>query len=246
MANNEVLDDDFARPTFEVYRTFYTESDAKHLISVLQSSNIPHQIERPKPLMDAVMGGDPHSPKIFVRVRKEDFKRLNQMVEEDMLQLMTQFEGELDDHFLQEYTDEELMEVLRKPESWSMDVVVVARQLLKKRGLEVSTEAMQRMRAERLEIARQPQKINKQWLIALYLLAPLGALLLFLTLAGYLAVLCISVGMGFYYWTSTTIDADGERFYTFDEAAQQHGKRIVWLSIACHVGAWAALFWWFN
>lgn len=241
MAKDTILDDSLADAKFEVYREFYSERDAAPLIDALKNSNIPYEVEVPPLIMDTVMGGDPHTPRIFVKVRRQDFTQIEQLTEAHMLAHLEKSAPPLEDHFLYNFSNDELLDVLRKPDSWSVDAVVIARHLLQQRGVQISPEEIQHMRTEHQQTLRQPQAGSRQWIIALYLLAVLNAAFLLPILIAYLGVLCTCIGMGYYYWRGTALDSNGERYLLFDAATQQHGRQIVYLTIAAHLLGWFLL-----
>ncbi len=244
MLKHEILDNQFAENTLAVYDRFLALDDARFLISLLESNHIQHEVENPKQIMDTVLGGDGNNyiPKIFVKVPLKDFERVNRLVEEEMGRLIQVGKINLKDHFLSDYTDEELLDVVRKPDEWSYDTTVIARHLLESRGVELKQEQIKAMQEERIQTIRQPKKGSVGWISSLFALGALGPFLMFLTWAGYLGVICICFGMGYYFWKDMATDPRGERYFTFDKATQRSGQQIVILTAVVNVVLWAWLF----
>lgn len=246
MPNTEILDEGFANPNLsalEVYDQFHTAADAKHLISVLKSNGIFHEVEVPKQIMDSLMGGDAHSPKVFVKLPLQDFELVNQLVEADMLRLIQEGKVNLKKHFLQEYSNEELLEVLRKSDEWSIDTTVIARHFLQVRGIELNQEQIKALREERIQEIRKPKKGSTGWMIVLFLLGGFGFLFFLWWYVAYLTVLVICFGMGYYFWKDVTTDPKGGRFYTFDLPTRSQGRTILILTAVTNL---AFLIWFFG
>ncbi|MBC7775064.1 MAG: hypothetical protein H7246_06455 [Phycisphaerae bacterium] len=241
MPKNEILDDGFANPTLEVYDKFHNPADAKPLISLLKSNGILHEVEVPKQLTDTLIVGEAiaFAPKVFVKLRPHDFQRVNKLVEEDMLRLIEEGKIDLKQHFLYEFTNAELWDVIGKPDEWNYDTMVIAKYLLESRGVEVSTAQLDFMKEDRLLKIRKPKKGNEIWMVVLLFLNLFGFAP---NLASWLLMSIICFGMAYYYWKDVTIDPNGKKFYTFDSKTRNRGKAIFILAVAVRL---VALVWYF-
>lgn len=235
MNQNNILDDERTNTPFEVYDQFHNQKDAKGLIELLKSNNIPYEVEMPKQLMDTVLGGEAQMPRVFVKVYPNDFQRVNHLVESDMLRLIQEGKINLQKHFLNEYTDEELLDVLSKPDEWNFDTTVIAKQLLQLRGVEITDAQIKVLRETRLSEIRKPRKGNIAWLVALLLLSLFGYLFLLWWFVGYLANLAICFGMSYYFWMDVTTDPNGGKFYTFDRRTRNWGKALFILTLVSNL-----------
>jgi hypothetical protein len=90
---------------------------------------------------------------VSLQIRAEEFNRAHAILEayyEDQL-------GEIDpEYFLYSFTDEELMDVVAKPDEWGHLNYVLARKILAERGKPLSTEEAGRLKQERLEELERP------------------------------------------------------------------------------------------
>lgn len=235
MNHHNILDDERTSDHFEVYDQFHNQKDAKPLIELLKSNKIPYEVEVPKQLMDTVLGGEAHTPKVFVKIYPHDFQRVNHLVETDMLRLIREEKINLKNHFLSEYSDEELMDVLSKPDEWNFDTTIIARHLLQSRGVEITEQQIKGLQEKRLREIRKPRKGNKGWLVALLLLSTFGCFLFLWWFVGYLANLAICLGMSYYYWMDVTTDPNGGKFYTFDPQTRNWGKAFFMLTVVSNL-----------
>jgi hypothetical protein len=156
-----------------------------------------------------------------------------------MVQLIQEGKIDLKQHFLYEYTNAELWDVMSKPDEWNFDAVVIAKYLLESRGVEVSTAQLDFMKEDRLLKIRNPKKGNDAWMIVLLLLS---FLVYVPNLAGWLLTTLICFGMAYYFWKDVTIDPNGEKFYTFDSKTRIKGKAILILAVIVRVAALVWLF----
>jgi len=237
-----MLDDNFAHTTFEVYEKFHSDADAKPLIALLKSNRILHEVEVPKQLVDTIIVGEAmaFAPKVFVKLRPQDFQRVNQLMEEDMLRLIQEGKIDLKQHFLYEFTNTELWDVIGKPDEWNFDTMVIAKYLLESRGVEVSAAQLNFMKEDRLLKIRKPRKGNDVWMIVLVFLS----LQVFSSnIIGWIMPTMICVGMAYYYWKDVTIDPNGNKFYTFDLKTRNRGEAILIFAILVRM---AALVWFFG
>lgn len=231
-----ILDDEFKASQFEVYDRFHNLADSKYLISLLQSNHIRFELEKPKQLVDAVIGGDAPIPKVFVKISSRDFQRVNKLIEEDTLRLIQENKLNLKGHFLHDFTDAELLDVLRKPDEWNFDTTVIARHLLQSRGVEFSEQQIDEMKATRIAEVRKPRQGSRAWIIALFILGLAGGFFF------HFLSLIIAFPMAYYYWTDVSIDSNGNKFYTFDKQTRDLGKVIFYLTAAAVVARLTLLF----
>lgn len=70
------------------------------------------------------------------------------------------------DHYLHAFSDEELLEVLRKPDEWAAHDRILAKRLLQQRGVRVDSAEVARMRQARLAELALPEKARFMLIVA--------------------------------------------------------------------------------
>ncbi|MEI9912162.1 MAG: hypothetical protein WDO71_22415 [Bacteroidota bacterium] len=78
------------------------------------------------------------------------------------------------DYYLFSFSDDELMDVLRKPDEWNEFDLYWAKKILHIRGVEIKPEDLEKAKQERLDELKQPWILDKLWIIcaiALWILA---------------------------------------------------------------------------
>ena len=123
-----------------------------------------------------------------------------------------------DDYYLFSFTDEELEEILRKPDEWGDLDYALANHMLHRRGKGLSDEQIHMLRAKRYESLSKPEVEEAgEFLTWGYVLSILG---------GFLGSL-----IGWHLMNSQKTLPDGKRLPRYPEAARAHGRRIFWLGI---------------
>ena len=127
-------------------------------------------------------------------------------------------------HFLYLYSQQELYEILERPDQWSLEEVEMSRRILRERGFCLTEEEEEWLYQSRLEEVRQTQKrAETSWIVGLYLFSLIG---------GYFSIM-----LAWMFASSKQLDPSGEKFYTYDRWTRKHAKNIMILSLA-GIGTW--------
>jgi hypothetical protein len=207
---------------FAKYKDFATQDDATAFVQLLKINGIKHQVKKQTTLVDSAIIGSPMVPAYWVEIPRSDFRQVNTILEKEA-ELLTP--GDLSSHYLNELTNEELLDIVNKSESWSPDAFIVAKSLLKQRGVQLSETILQTQRIQRIQEMRQPKEINSGWLLFYFILAIASGAMLFI----WGIVAC--AGMGFYYRTWEETDPNGNKFTVFGPKTRKSGEWIVGLLI---------------
>jgi len=192
------------------FRKFDDPALAENLIALLVANNIPYQSEENKLSFDPSFGAvSETSTEYVVKIAPADFERANEIIiahEEETL-------DEIDkDHYLHQFTDKELTDVLIKAEEWSLADVVLAGRLLKERGVAADAETINNLKQQHLAELRKPAEPQTTWIIMGYILAPFGGVL--------------GVFIGWHLMNHKNILPNGEYVYGYIERDRKHGRII--------------------
>jgi hypothetical protein len=153
---------------FLTFSKFYTKEETEAFAALLDSNNILFDAERLTAQLDNIYLGEDSEPRYLVKVQKEDFGKVESLMKGEM-------EKQIDDvpanYYLFQFSNEELTDVMRKPDEWNYFDQLLARKLLLQRNVEVSsiTEGSVFMQ----EDLYVPARIETGWLIFAYLMAVL-------------------------------------------------------------------------
>jgi hypothetical protein len=153
---------------FLTFSKFYTKEEAEAFAALLDSNNILFDAERLTAQLDNIYLGEDSEPRYLVKVQKEDFGKVESLMKSEM-------EKQVDDvpanYYLFQFSNEELTDVMRKPDEWNYFDQLLARKLLLQRNVEVN--AITEGSVFRQEDLYVPARIEAGWLILAYLMAVL-------------------------------------------------------------------------
>ncbi len=213
-----ILDDqDYAKNNPEsqyvVFKRFSSKENAEELSKQLTAHEVQNVIDTSALPVSIVPNGQMQN-EIVVKVKQSNLRKANLMLQ----QLMHKNIAQLDtDHYLFEFTEEELIDVIKTPHEWQYDDYLLAQKLLKDRGCAIAEKQLKSF--ESVNLAREAQEEK----------API-----FMLYRGYIYAFVIGgmgliVGLGLLYQRKTI--SDGRKVNFYDEASRKHGKYIVLISI---------------
>lgn len=216
----QIIDDyDNKASDFEFFRDFFVLDQAEFVVSLLKSANIPYKLEKSQTVIDEAIVGNTLSPKFVLRLPPTFFEKANNLIKANL-----QFDDNyLDEHYLNQLNEQELLEILEKPDEWSIEDGLIAQKILAKRGREVSDDEVQQMQAKRRIFLRAGKTESKGKILSFYLL--IVAISFFFSAFFILA----GLGLSWYYWKDTNVDATGFKYYSFEESTRKLGQNLFWI-----------------
>jgi hypothetical protein len=199
---------------FITYQRFTEIAFADMLVMLLEENDIPFEMEEQGPSFNPSFSFREDMTSYAVKVRSEDFERVNQLLAqaEEAAEPVTG-----DDYYLYDFTNDELMEVLKQADEWSAFDVSLARKILADRGKPVSDDEFEKIRNKRLDDLKQPETSKQIWITIGYISAFLGG------------VLGIFIGWVIFKHKKTL--PNGERVYSYSESDRKHGKIIFYVGL---------------
>lgn len=203
------------------YKKFKTEEEAIPLLDILKLNEISYETENIASTVDITFtGGTELEDKIAIKLKATDFERVDSLFHKiavDNLDLVDK------DHYLFDFTNEELYEVLENYNEWSKTDFLLAQKILNDRGQGVSNEDVQELRNKKIESLRKAEKGHRGWLIFGFISAIFGGLL--------------GICIGYHHFKFKKTIPTGERVYAYDVQTRKRGLQIF------YVGIVALIFW---
>jgi hypothetical protein len=159
------------------FRNFQKFNDEALLIEateVLKTNNIDFEVENNAASFDPSFSYSQVFPEFILKLVAKDFEKAHQLLDEATKESVKLVEK---DYYLFNFTDEELFEVLSKPDEWSRFDFLLAQQIMKDRGNEISHQTLQLLKNQRISDLKQTTTSYKAWIWAGYFLAITGGLL---------------------------------------------------------------------
>jgi hypothetical protein len=204
---------------FLSYRKFDNEAAALTFCEALQQHNVEYVCEKDVVTLDSVYGENGLLSGFHVKIQSQDFDYVNTLMEK---QSQVKLEEVEKDYYLFEFSDTELMDVLRKRDEWSPFDFNLAKLILAKRGKEIDEKQIKELEKQRIAELSEPPESSYHWIIKGYLAAFLG---------GFFALI-----IGYILHTTKKTLPDGQRVYAFSEEDRKHGFWIFSIGAVVFIG----------
>ena len=112
---------------FVLFQSFFNEDEAAPVVETLKRNAIEYKVEKLKQPLDSTIAGESVENKIFLTIRPRDFARANDVLDKVILDNIQLLEK---DYYLFSFTNEELNDIIHKPDEWSRQDFVIARKIL--------------------------------------------------------------------------------------------------------------------
>ncbi len=208
-------------PNYSVFERFPNREAAAVLTDLFESKDIDYKLVDNSADMDITFAHNMQS-ELQLLVAESDFEKATDLLEKSAERLIKDVDK---DHYLFDFSNEELYEILLKQDEWSPFDRKLAQKILKERGQEVDDDLMKSLLKQRINELEKPQEGNKGYIVAGYIMAIIGGF------SGLLLV-AISVMIGLYLWRFKRTLPDGRKVYLHDKKARTNGMYILILSLA--------------
>ena len=208
----------YDKKDFVFYKNFHQIENAEEYVSILEKNDIPYLLESSEALLDSSIIGTGLIPKAVIKILPSDFKKVNGILK----QLLDNYD--YTNHYLNELSDEELIEILEKPEEWTVEDQIIAKQILRGRGKEISEEELQEKKKKRLSALREGQKGNKTNMAFSFVAIILGYVIHVVFTVG-------GIGMALYYAFDKSTDEEGTGYFTFEPKTRKYGKIMLYCGL---------------
>jgi len=195
---------------FVTYRKFDNEDRAKAIVNVLSERGIEFEIVKDRDSLDSLYGGRSNSPQFYIKIQQKDFEQADLILAEISQQQLASVDA---DHYLYGFNDNELFDIVSKPDEWNEFDYELAKKILTERGKSITPAVIDLLKQRRVNDLTKPEEIHKSWIFAGYLLALLGGLF------------GIFIGWQLYNFKKTL--PNGQRVYAYSPANRRHGFRIL-------------------
>jgi hypothetical protein len=239
----DILDDDFIDKShnelpskgFETYRMFTHESIARDFVSILIENDIPYKLEKGEFLLDGAIIGNSIQPKIALKLLANDFSKVNQLLEKDIENKKGEYYEILDD-----FSKEELFDILTNPDEWSAEAIATAKIRLQQQGEPIDDDYIKYLKDKRLAQIRKGKKPHITWPVIYLIMGVVGGFLIL-----FLAIIP-AIGMGWYYWQGKNVDFEGKKYYNYEVQTRQYGLFIFVATITSSLLGFLIWTYWLN
>jgi hypothetical protein len=203
---------------FLVYKKFNKQESARELSEILTHHGIEFQLSEDRESLDALYGDKQFDRHFFVKIRQADFAKADAIV----LKMTEAHVAHADkDHYLFTFSDEELLEILAKPDEWNEFDYLLAKKILKERGKDIDPNTIDLLKKQRIKELAKPEDGQRNWIYAGYLCAIFGGLL--------------GILIGWHLSTFKKTLPNGQRVYGYTEHDRRSGTRMMIIGIVMFI-----------
>ena len=199
---------------FAVFKKFANLEQAQELSATLKKNGIENKLVNNSPQIDITFSGNTLQNEVQLLLLQSDFAKANEVLRTEAENVIEQMDK---DYYLFDFTNEELYEIIMKPDEWGAFDYTLAQKLLKGRGVTVDEELVNTLRKQKVSDLAKPEEGQQPMVLVGYLLALLGGLLGLL--------------VGWFLWTYKKTLPDGQKVHAYSERDQKHGRNIFFLGI---------------
>ena len=202
----------WASSDFRDFQTYASAEAAQPLLAALAQQGIDYRtsVDNGQLAFDPSFANNRLISKFIVKLRLADFERGSQVLETLNANALSQVSSE---HYLFSFSDEELFDIVMKPDEWSALDVTLATQLLRQRGRDITPDTLRLLRQHRVAELKQPDHDQGAWIRGGYLSALLG---------GFFGIL-----IGYQLYFNRKQLPDGRLVYAHSPTDRVHGMRIL-------------------
>ena len=200
--------------SFLTFKKFNDIELAKEIANRLTQNNIEFLIEDNQKFFDPTFANNTFDPNIAIKIKSEDFIKANEALEDYYKTSLSSVDK---DYYLFEFTDDELFEIISKPDEWGPLDYELSKKILHDRGKDINPDEVERLKEQRINELRKPESSPRFWIYFGYFSAIFGG------------VFGLIVGSSLFYLKKTL--PNGQRVFMYGEKERKHGKRMAFISI---------------
>jgi hypothetical protein len=196
------------------FKSFPDKQAAEDFSEVLKQEKIPFVIEEDAYVFDPSYANNAWNKAYLVKIAPGDFKKANRAYENYFSGLLSHVES---DYYLFSFSNDELKEIVEKPDEWGSLDYALAQKLLNERGVTLSDEHLENLRETRNQTLAEPEKEKPSNILAYYIIS----------------IIFFPVGLviGWIWAYSKKTLPDGKRTYAYHPDTRKHGRII--FALAC-------------
>ncbi|MBE5321353.1 hypothetical protein IM793_19480 [Pedobacter sp. MR2016-19] len=199
---------------FVTFQRFNDRAAALALAETFRENGIECGLEDVSENFDVSFANNEINKDFRIKLKPADFERADTL----LLQLAEKDLADIDPgYYIFDFSNEELKEIIEKQDEWSSLDFLLAKKILKERGVEVNVSQIQTFKEKRLEALAKPVESPKVLIVAGYILAFFGGL--------------IAIIIGAYLRTHKRTLPNGERVFGYAASDRAHGERILIIGV---------------
>ena len=199
---------------FVTYKVFNDPEVAKAFAAILDSHQVSFRLEEDAYNFDPSYANHPLNKDYRIKLMQKDFAQANEAFAQYFKATLDSVEK---DYYLFEFTDQELLDILLKPDEWGELDYQLAQKILNDRGRPVSPQLLEEFKQKRIEQLKKPERTEYTSIIVGYFFA--------------IALSPVGIFLGQMLAYSKKQLPDGQAIYAYSSTQRFHGRVIFFTSI---------------
>lgn len=194
-------------------KKFYTDDEVQIISNLFSDNSVQFEIKKQEPMINYALGGSPINQEVIeLFVMESHFDRAKQLLNTyyENIEIPT-------DSYLHEFSEDELYDILIKPDEWNEFDVIGAKKLLTEKGLKITDSHVKKLFQLRVQALKVPERGSHFGLIFGYLFAISGGI--------------FGMIIGTTYMNSKKQLPTGEKVPKYDTPTIAHGKKMTILGV---------------
>lgn len=200
---------------YKTYKVFNDHALAKNLEAILLQNDIECVLENTSMPFDISFANNALNQEYRIKIKSKDFVGANTLLESEAAVALQEVDA---GHYLFDFSNEELMQLIAKRDEWSEFDFLLARKILKERNVNLEIAELAHIQEKRLEELSKPEKVNPGWIYAGFLFALLGGV--------------FGIIMGWFISSNTKTLPNGNTMYCYSESDRKKGKAMFMIGVA--------------
>lgn len=194
---------------FRQFKKYNNPEEAGVLVEILKKNNIEYELTSDTPSSDVLFAGNTMTEEIQINIKEQDFETVTKLQEEINVITAETLEK---DYYLFEFSDDELLDLLKNPDEWSLNDYHWAREILTIRGKDVDDGTIEKWQNDRLENLSQTETVSLKYLILAWFFCLMGGF--------------IGIFMGRHLSSYKKLLPNGQKIYGFNQKDRKKGYQI--------------------
>jgi hypothetical protein len=214
---------------FITYKTFNDPELAAQLINHFTENGIEYEIEDDSKIFAPSFFPNEATRVITVKIRQEDFEKANSLLSNLSIQELNSISK---DYYLFSMTDDELLEIIRKPDEWTILDFELAKKLLKERGREIIPQELEQTKETRISELSKPDKSLTTYIYVGWFFILAGSIFwIIVPRPMYLGITVVGIMIGAGLFQSKKTLPDGKQVYRYNDNDRKQGRLIFIIGI---------------
>lgn len=196
------------------FRQFRNIEEAEEISALLNENGVDSHVIESKLHIDPYQLDTASNKQFEVFIKPEDIEKAEQVLLLNAEKLVEEVDP---DHYLYSFTDDELRDIIQKPDEWNAFDFALARKLLAEKGLHYDQDGLSQLKKERTLQLTEPEKAKTVWIVVGYLFT------LIMPILGML--------IGWSFWKTKKTLPDGNRVLNYRKEDRQHGQIMFYVSL---------------